>query len=108
MCHKIFIFSLPAKNIKIGIPRIIKWNAPLEPFIKLNTDGSLLDNLGLAGAGRLLHNSSGAWISGFSLHMGITSNNIAKLGAICKGLLLAWNLGFKFIHLEIDSMTVLS
>ena len=108
MCHKIFIFSLPAKNIKIGIPRIIKWNALLEPFIKLNIDGNSLGNPGLAGAGELLCNSSGAWISGFSLHMGITSNNIAKLGAICKGLLLAWNLGFKFIHLEIDSMTVLS
>ena len=108
MCYKIFLFSLRAKNIKIGITRIIKWNAPLEPFIKLNIDGSLLGNLGLAGASELLRNSSGAWISGFSLHMGITSNNIAKLGAICKGLLLAWNLGFKFIHLEIDSMTVLS
>ena len=82
--------------------------APLDPFIKLNIDGSSLGNLGLAGAGELLHNSSGAWISGFSLHMGITSNNIVELGAIRKGLLLAWNLGFKFIHLKIDSMTVLS
>ena len=63
---------------------------------------------GLAGASELLRNSSGAWISGFSLHMGITSNNITELGAIRKGILLAWNLGFKFIHLEIDSMTVLS
>ena len=44
----------------------------------------------------------------FSLHMGITSNNIAELGAVCEGLLLAWNLGFRFIHLEIDSMIVLS
>ena len=40
--------------------------------------------------------------------MGITSNNIAELGAVCEGLLLAWNLGFRFIHLEIDSMIVLS
>ena len=44
----------------------------------------------------------------FSLNMGIASNNIAKLGAIHQGLILAWNLGFRFIHLEIDSMTVLS
>ena len=40
--------------------------------------------------------------------MGITSNNIAELEAVRRGLLLTWNLGFKFIHLEIDSMTILS
>ena len=43
----------------------------------------------------------------FSLHMGITSNNIAELGAVRQGLLLVWELGFKFIHLEIDSIRVL-
>ena len=101
-----FFLVCPAKNIKIGIPRIIKWNALLEPFIKLNIDDSSLGNPRLAGVGRLLRNSLGAWILGFSLHMGIASNNIAELGAVHQGLLLAWNLGFKFIHLEIDSMTV--
>ena len=107
-CAIEFFLLCPAKNIKIRIPKIIKWIAPPEPFIKLNTDGSSLGNPSLAGVGRLLHNSSGDWISGFSLHMGITSNNIVELGAVRHGLLLAWNLGFKFIHLEIDSMTILS
>ena len=102
-----FFLVCPTKNIKIKIPRIIKWNAPLEPFIKLNIDGSSLGNPGLVGASRLLCNSLGDWISSFSLYMGITSNNIAELGAVCEGLLLAWNLGFKFIHLEIYSMIVL-
>ena len=40
--------------------------------------------------------------------MGIASNNIAKLGAVHRGLILAWNLSFRFIHLEIDSMKILS
>ena len=40
--------------------------------------------------------------------MGITTNNMAELGAVRQGLMLAWELGFKFIHLDIDSMTVLS
>ena len=56
----------------------------------------------------MLRNSLGAWISGFSLHIGITSNNIVKLEVVHQGLLLTWNLSFKFIHLEIDSITVLS
>ena len=30
------------------------------------------------------------------------------MGAVRQGLLLAWELGFKFIQLEIDSVTVLS
>ena len=84
-----FFLAYLAKKIKIGIPKIIKCNAPSEPFIKLNTDGSSLGNPRLAGAGGLLRNSLGAWISGFSLHMGITSNNIAELGAVRQVLLLA-------------------
>ena len=95
------------KTIKIRNPRIIKWIAPLEPFIKLNTDDSVIGNPGMAGAGNLLRNNASARISGFSLNMGITSNNIA-VGVVQQGLILAWELGFKFIHLEINSMTVLS
>ena len=65
-CAIEFFFSVcPAKNIKIKIPRIIKWNALPEPFIKLNTDGNSLGNLSLVGIGGLLCNSSGDWILGF-------------------------------------------
>ena len=113
--HKVVQFAIeyiylacPDKTIKIRIPRIIKWIAPLEPFVKLNTDGSVIGNPGMASAGGLLCNSASAWISGFSLNVGITSNNIAELRAVWQGLILAWELGFKFIHLEIDSMIVLS
>ena len=69
----ILYLACPDKTIKIRIPRIIKWIAPLEPFIKLNTDGSVIGNRNpiLASAGGLLCNSNGTWISGFSLKMGI-------------------------------------
>ena len=46
-------------------------------------DDSSLGNPGVAGANGLLRNNVGAWVSGFSLNMGIASNNISKLGAIC-------------------------
>ena len=62
----------------------------------------------MVGASGLLRNCLGTWVSGFSLNVGIASNNIAKLGENCEGLILAGDLGFKFIYLEIDSMTVLS
>ena len=62
----------------------------------------------MAGAGGLLRDSSSLWISGFSLNMGIATNNMAELEAIRQGLLLALALGFKIIQLEIDSVIVLS
>ena len=40
--------------------------------------------------------------------MGITTNNMAELEVVHQGLMLAWDLGFKFIQLEMDSMIVLS
>ena len=40
--------------------------------------------------------------------MGIATNNMAELGMMRQGLMLAWNLGFKIIQLELDSVIVLS
>ena len=40
--------------------------------------------------------------------MGITTNNIAELGTVQQGLILAWNLGIKFVHLEMDFMLILN
>ena len=103
-----FYLACLDKTFKIHISQTVKWTAPIEPFIKLNMDGSSLDNPSMAGVGGLLRDSSELWISGFSLSIGITTNNMAELGAVRQGLMLAWELGFKFIHLEIDSMTMLS
>ncbi|KAK9986891.1 hypothetical protein SO802_031842 [Lithocarpus litseifolius] len=71
-------------------------------------DGSALANPGRAGVRGLLRDISSLWISGFSLSMGITTNNMAKLGVVCQGLMMAWDLGFKFIQLELDFVIVLS
>ena len=63
--------------------------APVEPFIKLNTDGNSIGNPGIARAGGLLRDSFGRWILGFSLNLGITSNNVVELGVLHQGLKLA-------------------
>ena len=103
-----FYLVAPNKPIQRKVSQIVKWTTPIEPFIKLNTDDSSIGNPRMAGAGGLLRDSFGSQILGFSLNMAITSNNVAELGAVCRGLKLAWYLGFKFIHLEIDSMIVLA
>ena len=82
------------------ISQLIRWTMPIDPYIKLNTDGNAIGNLGLAGVWGILRDSSSGWLSGFSLNLGIATNNMAKWG-----LLPAWNLGFKFIQIELDSST---
>ena len=50
----------------------------------------------------------GQWISGFSLHLGIATNNMAEFAIVRRGLAMAWHMGFKFIQLELDSNVVLT
>ena len=90
------------------IPQLIRWYAPLFPYLKLNTDGSALGNPRLAGARGVLRDHRGRWISGFSLRGGLATNNMVELAAVRQGLEMAWNMGYKFLQLELDSKVVLS
>ena len=93
----------------VRVPQLIHWKAPPHPYLKLNFDGSALDNPGLVGAGGVLRDhQAGRWIIGFSLHVGLTTNNMAELAAVRQGLAMAWNMGLKFLQLELDSKVVLT
>ena len=86
---KFFFLATLERPIQVRTPTLVRWNAPLEPYVKLNTDGSIIGNTGMASVRGLLRDSSGFWISGFSLKMGIVTNNIAKSEVVRQGLLLA-------------------
>ena len=81
---------------------------PPFPYLKLNTDRRALGNPGPAGVGGVLRDHRGQWISDFSLYGGFATNNMAKLAAVRQGLEMAWNKGYKLLHLELDSKVVLS
>ena len=68
----------------------------------------MLSNLGITGARGILRDHLGCWVASFSLHLGIVTNNLAELAAVRQGLEIAWQLGFKFIRIEIDSNMVLN
>ena len=85
------------RSVQERIPQLIRWTMPIDPYIKLNTDGSAIGNLRSAGVRGILRNSSSGWLSSFSLNLGIATNNMAGLVAVRRRLLLAWDLGFKFI-----------
>lgn len=59
-------FYALAINVKrIPQPNFIsvKWNAPPEGWIKINTDGSSIGNPGKAGCGSILRNDQGIFIA---------------------------------------------
>ena len=90
------------------IPQIIRWHTPPYPYLKLNTDGSALGNPSLACAGGVLRDHWDWWISSFSLHVGLATNNMAEMVAVRQGLEMAWNMGSKYLQLEMDSKVVLT
>ena len=98
----------PLVNLQAASLILLNGIPPPFPYLKLNTDGSALGNPGPAGAGGVLRDHRGQWISGFSLHGGFATNNMAELAAVRQGLEMAWNMGYKLLHLELDSKVVFS
>ncbi|GKV21679.1 hypothetical protein SLEP1_g31635 [Rubroshorea leprosula] len=82
-----------------------KWSKPLSPFIKLNTDGSVLGNPGGAASGGLFRDHNGSWILGFARKIGITSSLAAELWALRDGLALAVTHSYSHLIVETDSST---
>ena len=77
---------------------LIGWLPPPWPWCKLNTDGSCRKFQG-AGAGGLLRDSIGHWISGYCINIGESSVLMAELWGLVQGLRIAWEAGIK--HLSI-------
>lgn len=79
-------------------------SSSLRHFIKLNVDGCCMDSPGNAGYGGLLRDVEGKWLGGFYGSLGITTNMKAELYAICQGLITAWDLGYRNVLVETDSL----
>lgn len=87
--------------------RLVSWHAPIDNIVKLNVDGSSLDNPGGSGFCGLIRNDKGEWLIGFSGFCGITTNLNAELMAIDHGLSLAWSYGYRDVVCESDSKSAL-
>ena len=72
---KFYFVSYLVKNLKVKEIKLIQWWFPKEPYVTLNTNGSLLGNLSLAG--RRLGGGGGASKKGFYVKIGVKTNNIA-------------------------------
>lgn len=90
-----FLRSIPSSSTPQYFFILIIWTPASNPFVTINTDGSLKGNPGQLGASGLAWDSDGNWLWAFSLHLGNTNNTVAELVAIRKGLKLAWNRGYQ-------------
>ena len=90
------------------VTKIIYQHPPQPPFVTLNTYGNSKYNPSKVGVGGVVSDNKGRWIKGFSIHTGISSNNIAEIQAVRYGLKMAQELGYKHINLEIDSQILLN
>ena len=97
MMHASNVMAQPRTEI------FMRWEPPLENWIKLNVDGASKGNPGLAGGGGALRTHKGDWIKGFAANFGICSSVKAEMLAVLQGLWLAWNLGILRLELHMDS-----
>ncbi|KAF7812935.1 ribonuclease H [Senna tora] len=80
------------------------WSKPEKDWIKVNVDGAMCSLSGKTGCGGLARNNEGCWLKGFSGNLGKVSAFNAELWGIHHGLNLAWNMGWKRIIMESDSL----
>ncbi|KAH9666802.1 putative ribonuclease H protein [Citrus sinensis] len=83
----------------------IRWIPPPWPWCKLNSDGSRKNDRE-AGAGGVIQDSVGHWISGFCMRIGESSVLMAELWGLYQGLILAWDVGIKRLLVEVDSLCI--
>lgn len=70
--------------------RWVSWVAPITNYVKLNVDGSSMENPGAAGFTGLTRDNFGRWLVGFSGFIGHVTNMLAALQAMYHSLSLAW------------------
>lgn len=97
--------DIPASHKTILKP--ITWNPPIAPYIKVNTDGSIVPNSGRGGIGGIFRTTEGRWILGFTGFIKHASNMHVQLLAIRTTLWLAVEKNFTNIILESDSLVAL-
>lgn len=78
---------------------------PTWPLCKLNTDGAT-KRTGESSAGGLIRDHNGKWLAGFCMNIGSCSVTVAELWGLRQGLLVAWHKGIRWLHMEVESLSV--
>ncbi|CAN1147271.1 Putative ribonuclease H protein At1g65750, partial [Linum perenne] len=76
--------------------------------ITINTDGAVLQPHSQAAAGGILRTFLGRPVSTFAANLGSCSIMRAELRAAEIGLMIAWDRGYKKVHLQLDSLAAVT
>jgi ribonuclease HI len=103
----IFNKQLGAKPPQTAPTSPTNWTPPPERFIKVNFDGASKGNPGSAGFGAVLRDSNGKILGLEAGFLGDTTNNVAELTGLLRGLQSAIGKGYHQIILEGDSQVII-
>ncbi|KAL6221814.1 hypothetical protein ACLB2K_005209 [Fragaria x ananassa] len=78
------------------------WKKPPKIFFKLNVDGTRVSPIDKIGAGGVIRNHYGDWISGFQVNLGVGEILDAEAWGLFQGLKLAFSLNIKNLIIESD------
>lgn len=92
-------------HMKKNNTQLICWSSPNDPWIRLNMNEVIKENLKVCYQG-VLGDSNGIWYGGFSNNMGTNIVIDAKMKAIHDGLHYAYDRGFRKIELHTDNKKV--
>ena len=84
----------------------MRWEKPPLGWAKLNTDGVVARNLGLARCGGLIKDEQGAWLVGFSRNIESTTSYAVELWGLRDGLALCCNLNIPSLVVELDAKSI--
>ena len=105
-CVEFYSIGLPSKVKQLKNVVSVGWENLPRGWVKLNTDGSAMKNPDRAGGGGLLRDHDGVWLKGFARGLRFTNSILAELWALKDELLLAKELGFQQLIIELDALSV--
>ena len=85
----------------------VGWTLPPVQWVKLNSDGSSMGNLGRAGGGGIIRNAEGKWIKGYARAIGNMTSVAAELWGLRDGIQLCLELNLPVVIIELDVMLVI-
>ncbi|CAN1811593.1 Putative ribonuclease H protein At1g65750 [Linum perenne] len=83
---------------------LASWRPAPEGWITINTDGSVVHDQHQAAAGGIFRDHSGRRLACFAVNLGHCTIMRAELRAASIGFRIAWELGYRKIHLQMDSL----
>ncbi|KAF7833342.1 non-LTR retroelement reverse transcriptase-like [Senna tora] len=92
------------QNQSCRATKLIQWQRPPEGWVKVNVDGARRENDGTASCGGVVRSDHGEFFAGFMRKLGDCSVILAELWGIACGLEVVWDLVFRRVKLETDSL----